>query len=58
MSATGARHVRRLLVRLRGRRYRAGDVLRITVTAPGYDAERAQVTFRYGRLPLAKLVPR
>jgi hypothetical protein len=54
MSATGARHVRRL----RGRRYRAGDVLRITVTAPGYGAERAQVTFRYGRVPLAKLVRR
>ena len=58
MSATGARHVRRLLGRLRGRRYRAGDVLRVTVTAPGYGPERAQVTFRYGRVPLAKLVPR
>jgi hypothetical protein len=46
-----------LLRGLRGRRYRSGDVLRITVTAPGYRAERAEVRFRYGRLPLAKLLP-
>jgi hypothetical protein len=56
ISATGVRHVRRLLRSLRHRRYRSGDVLRITLTAPGYTAERAQVRFRNGRVPLAGLV--
>ena len=57
-SATGARRVLRLLRRLRGRRYRAGDVLRIALTAPGYTPERAKVLIRYGDLPLAKVLSR
>ena len=56
VSATGARHVKRLLRSLHGRRYRAGDVLRITLTAPGYGAERAELVFRYGRLPRVRLL--
>jgi hypothetical protein len=58
MSATGVRRIRRLLRRLRGRRYRAGDVLRISLTAPGYRPERAKVVIRYAELPLAKLLSR
>ena len=58
MSATGARRVRRLLKSLHGRRYRAKDVLRITLSARGYRAERAQITFRVGRLPVARLLSR
>ncbi|HEX4010228.1 MAG TPA: hypothetical protein VHX62_09480 [Solirubrobacteraceae bacterium] len=56
ISASGARHVKRLLKSMRGRRYRAGDVLRITLTAPGYGAERAELVFRYGRLPKVRLL--
>jgi hypothetical protein len=37
--------------RLRGRRYRAGDRLFITLSAPGYRNERAQIRFRWGRKP-------
>lgn len=57
-TATGIRQVRRLLRGLKGRRYHAGDVLRITLTAPGYGAERVKVVIRYGNLPLARLVSR
>jgi hypothetical protein len=56
VQAAGARRVRRLLKRLQGRRYRAGDILRITLTAPGYRPERAEVVIRYGNLPRARLL--
>ena len=56
MSATGARRVHHLLRAMKGRRFGAGDVLRITLTAPGYKAERAEVKIRYARLPLARLL--
>jgi hypothetical protein len=52
----GPRPVRRLLRGLEGRRYRAGDTLSFTLTAPRYRAERAQVTFRWGKLPQIKLL--
>ncbi|HTU84918.1 MAG TPA: hypothetical protein VMF57_05050 [Solirubrobacteraceae bacterium] len=51
ISAHGARHVRRLLKRLRGKRYRAGDRVLIVLKAPGYLPERAMVMIRNGRLP-------
>ncbi len=57
-SAAGARPLRRLLRGLDGTRYRVGQRLRITLTAPAYRAERAEVIFRYGRQPLARLLSR
>lgn len=51
LSAAGPKRVHRLLRRLVGHRYRAGDVLTITFTAPGWRRERARITFRNGRLP-------
>ena len=57
-TAIGARHVRRLLRAWRGQRYRAGDVLRITLTAPRYTPEAAAVRIRYGRLPAIRRLSR
>jgi hypothetical protein len=57
-AATGPRGVRRLLRTMAGRRYRVGEVLTISLTAPGYRPEQAAVTFRYGRRPKAKLLSR
>jgi hypothetical protein len=48
----GARKVRRALLRLAGRRYRAGDVFSIKLTAAGYRQERARIFFRNGKRPL------
>jgi hypothetical protein len=39
---------------LSGRVYRAGDRVFITVTAPGYEAERAEFVIRYGALPTVR----
>ncbi|HEX3691186.1 MAG TPA: hypothetical protein VHV28_15910, partial [Solirubrobacteraceae bacterium] len=49
--AAGPRAVHRLLRRLTGHRYHAGDVLTITFSARGWTRERARVTIRNGRLP-------
>jgi hypothetical protein len=49
---TGARRVRRALLRLAGRRYRAGDVLTVTLSAPRYRSEHARIFFRDGTRPL------
>jgi hypothetical protein len=49
--AGGRKAVKRLVARLRGRRYLAGEALEIVFTAPGYRAERARVSFRYDRAP-------
>ncbi len=54
--ASGSAGLRKLLRRLHDRRYRAGDHLLITLTAPGYLPERAELIIRYGRLPLARLL--
>ncbi|HUA50101.1 MAG TPA: hypothetical protein VMA77_33020 [Solirubrobacteraceae bacterium] len=56
ISARGARNVRRLLRRLHGRRYRAGDRVLIVLKAPGYLPERAMVKILNGRLPLITLL--
>jgi hypothetical protein len=50
------RHLRRLISSLEARRYRAGQRLTITITAPGRISERARVRIRDGRLPVAKLL--
>jgi len=49
--AGGSKAVHRLLRRIVGRRYRAGDRLLLTLTAPGWLSERAQIRFRWGQLP-------
>lgn len=56
VSARGHRSVHRLLRALGGRRYRPGDVLFITLTAPGYLSERAAITIRSGREPRVRSV--
>jgi hypothetical protein len=56
LSATGIRDVHRLLRRLGGRRYRAGDRLFINLQAPGYRAERAEIDIRWGLKPRIKLL--
>lgn len=50
--ASGARRVRRALLRLAGHRYRAGDVLSVKLTAARYRQERARIFFRNGKRPL------
>lgn len=52
-SATSPR-VRRLLAGLRGRSFRAGDRLRLTVTAPRLRSENIAVTIRHNRIPEAR----
>jgi hypothetical protein len=37
--------------RLAGKRFHAGDVLSVALTAAGYQPERAEVIIRDGRLP-------
>ncbi len=54
-SATGKR-IGRLLTGLRGRTFRAGDRLRLTVTAPRRTSENIQVTIRANRIPQARLL--
>jgi hypothetical protein len=49
---SGARTVRRALLRMAGRRYRAGDVLSVKLTAKGWRQERARIFFRNGKKPL------
>lgn len=51
-----AAHLKILLRRLVGTTYGAGDVIFITVSAPGRTPERAQVKIRNGRKPLAALL--
>jgi hypothetical protein len=55
-AARGPGGVKRVLRGLQGRRYRAGDRLLIFLRAPGYRDQRAQVSFRNGRLPAVKLL--
>jgi hypothetical protein len=51
-----ARHLRGLERRLAGSLYRAGDLILITIAAPGHVSERALVKIRNGRLPVAALL--
>lgn len=54
--AKGIHGVHSLLHALVGRRYRAGDKLFITLQAPGYRQERAELDFHWGRKPGARLL--
>ena len=54
--ATGPKRIASLLKRLVGRRFAPGDVMLITVAAPGLRRERIQLHIRRGRVPLARLL--
>jgi hypothetical protein len=56
-AATGGRSVHRLLRRLQGERYRAGDRLLISLQAFGWRPEQAAVEIRAGRKPTVTLPP-
>lgn len=55
-SSVTAKHLKRLLATLKGARFRAGDMVRITITAPHMTTERIQLTIRYNREPKARLL--
>jgi hypothetical protein len=55
-TGAGGDGVRHLLRSLEGHRYEVGDRLRITLTAPGFRSEVAELTFRYERLPRARML--
>ena len=55
-TAKGIRGVHHLLHALVGRRYRAGTKLIVTLQAPGYRQERAELDIRWGRKPSARLL--
>jgi hypothetical protein len=55
-SAHGPRGLHVLLRRLAGNRYRAGDRLLISIQAPGWRSERAEIDFRWGREPRVRLL--
>jgi hypothetical protein len=56
-TAAGRRAVHGLLRSLEGRRYRAGDRLLISLQAPGWRPERAEIAIRSGRVPKVRLLP-
>jgi hypothetical protein len=56
MKSATAKNVKRLVKSLAGDRFRSGDKLRITITAPHLKAERVQLTMRYNRKPTAQLL--
>jgi hypothetical protein len=55
-TAKGIRGVHSLLHALVGVRYRAGNKLILTLQAPGYREERAEVDIRWGAKPRARLL--
>lgn len=55
-TAKGIRGVHRLLHALVGRRYRAGNKLIVTLKAPGYREERAELDMRFNRKPNVRLL--
>ena len=56
LSGRGHHLIYRLLRSLSGRHYRAGDRLYITLRAPGYRDERAEIEFRNGAKPRVRLL--
>jgi hypothetical protein len=52
----GHRHLLKLIRSLEASVFHAGERLTITVSAPGWLSERAQVKIRDGKLPVAKLL--
>jgi hypothetical protein len=55
-AAHGERRLRRALHGLLGHRYRSGDRLLLTLTAPGWKPERVQVTIRTSHKPAIRLL--
>ena len=55
-SAAGGQQIRRMMRAWEGTRFRAGDRLRVTLTAPGYLPERAAFLMRSGKEPRVKLL--
>ena len=51
LSAAGPKAIHRLLKRITGHRYHAGDVVTVSFTAHGWKRERARITIRDRRLP-------
>jgi len=56
LGTVGHRHLRRLIRSLEARVFHAGQMLTITISAPGWTRERARVHIRDGKLPLATLL--
>jgi hypothetical protein len=54
--AKGIRRVHNLLHALVGRRYRAGTKVILTLQAPGYREEQAELDIRWGAKPKARLL--
>ncbi len=54
--SASAHRVSKLLHGLGGKRFRAGDKVHLTVTAPRHRAERIELQIRTGRLPGARLL--
>jgi hypothetical protein len=54
--ATGIRGVHKLLHAMVGRRYQAGNKLIVTLQAPGYREERAELDMRFNAKPHVKLL--
>ncbi len=54
--SAGRRGLKRLLLALRGRVYRAGDRVYLVITAPGYQPERAECLIRNGQMPAVWLL--
>ena len=54
--AKGIRGVHNLLHALVGRRYRAGTKVILTLQAPGYREEQAELDIRWGAKPKARLL--
>lgn len=52
----GSKYLRRVLRSLYGWRFRAGDVLRITISAPHQRSERISLRIRDGALPRARVL--
>ena len=55
-TAAGRRRVAKMLARLAGRPFAAGDRLLITVAAPGHRPERIELRIRRGRKPVGRLL--
>jgi hypothetical protein len=56
LRSASARHAGKLLHGLGGKRFRAGDKLHITVTAPRRQPERIELQMQNGHLPKARLL--
>jgi hypothetical protein len=58
VTSVRVRNIKKLLRGLDGKRFRAGNKLRITVSQPRHTAERIELLMRNNRIPRARLVKR